>query len=123
MRFPDVARIVVLALVVAVWILPTAKAFELDGNWNFVFDTEDGIKRAPATLQVSGEQVSGTFGTSDVQGTFTGDKIDLKFPFYSVDAGFESELHIEGGVEGDGLGGDWQFGEYSGTWTATRAAQ
>ena len=121
MKFSDLVRLVVLALVVIVWMMPTAQAFELAGRWEFVFDTEGGIRRTVCTLQVDGEQVSGKFDQSDVKGTFRGSTLDLKFPYYSSEGGFEAELRLQGTVEGDGLKGDWTFGEHGGTWTATKA--
>ena len=121
MRFSDIARLVVLALVVAVWILPTAKAFELAGQWDFVFNTHDGVRHTPVTLQVSGEQVSGKFDKSDIKGTFSGGKLDLKFPHYTAEGGFEAELNLQGAVVGEGLKGDWKFGEHGGTWKASKA--
>jgi hypothetical protein len=121
MRFRDIARLVVLALAVVVWMMPTARAFELTGQWDFVFDTEDGVRRTPVALQLNGEQVSGKFEKSDIKGTFSGGKLDLKFPHYSEEGGFEAELSLQGTVNGEGLKGDWTFGEHGGTWTATKA--
>jgi hypothetical protein len=123
MKLRDVARLVVLALVVIVWLLPTAQAFDLAGHWDFVFDTEGGVRRTPVTLQLQGETVSGKFEKSDVKGTFNGSKLDLKFPHYSAEGGFEAELSLQGAVEGDGMKGDWKFGEHSGTWRASKAQQ
>jgi hypothetical protein len=123
MRFRDVARLAVLALVVVVWMQPTASAFELTGQWDFVFDTEGGVRRTPVTLQLNGEQVSGKFDKSDIQGTFRGGKLDLKFPHYSAEGGLEAELSLQGSVEGDGLKGGWRFGEHGGAWTATKVKQ
>lgn len=120
MRFSDVARLVVLALVVVVWMLPTAQAFELAGQWEFAFNTHDGVRRTPVTLQLSGGQVSGKFDKSDVKGTFRDGKLDLKFPHYTAEGGFEAELSLQGAVEGDGLQGDWKFGEHGGTWKASK---
>ena len=121
MKFADIARLVILALVVVVWILPTAQAFELAGQWDFVFDTEGGVRRTACTMQLNGEQVSGKFEKSDVKGTFRGGALDLKFPHYSAEGGFEAELSLQGVVEGDGMKGDWTYGEHGGTWTATKA--
>jgi hypothetical protein len=72
-------------------------------------------------LQINGEQVSGKFEKSDVKGTFRGGKLDLKFPHYSAEGGFEAELSIQGVVQGEGLQGDWRFGEHGGTWRASKA--
>lgn len=122
MKFSDVARLTVLALIVVVWMMPTtAKGLELAGQWDFVFDTEGGARRTPVTLRLDGDQVSGTFDKSEVKGTFRGDKLDLKFPHYSAEGGFEAELSLQGVVDGENLKGDWTFGDHGGTWTATKA--
>lgn len=121
MRFRDVVRLVVFVLAVMVWMLPTARAFDLAGRWNFVFDTEGGVRRTPVTLQLQEDQVSGKFEQSDVKGTFSGGKLDLKFPHYSAEGGFEAELSLQGTVEGEGMKGNWTFGEHGGTWTAQKA--
>ena len=120
MRFSLLARLVVLAVGMAVWMLPTASAFDLAGKWEFVFNTDDGVRRAPVTLELKGEQVAGKFAESDVQGTFSGGKLELKFPFYSADADLTADLNLHGTVDGEGLKGDWTFGEYQGTWTGNR---
>lgn len=121
MKFSDLARLVVLALVVVVWMIPTAQGFELAGQWDFVFDTEGGTRRTPVTLRLDGDQVSGTFDKSEVKGTFRGGALDLKFPHYSAEGGFEAELSLQGVVEGESLKGNWTFGEHGGAWTATKA--
>ena len=101
--------------------LPTAQAFELAGQWEFAFNTQDGVRRTPVTLQLSGEQVTGKFDKSDIKGTFSGGKLDLKFPHYTAEGGFEAELNLQGAVVGEGLKGDWKFGEHGGTWKASKA--
>jgi hypothetical protein len=121
MRLSDLARLAVLALVVVVWILPPARALELTGQWDFVFDTAGGARRTAVSLQLEGERVTGKFEKSDVKGTFAAGKLDLKFPHYSAEGGFEAELSLQGVVEGEGLSGDWRFGEHGGSWKATKA--
>jgi hypothetical protein len=120
MRFRDAARLAVLALIVVVWMMPTAQGFELAGQWDFAFDTDGGPRSTPATLRLDGDQVSGAFDKSEVKGTFRGRTLDLKFPHYTAEGGFEAELSLQGTVEGEGLKGDWSFGEHGGTWTATK---
>ncbi len=120
MRFSALARLVVLSFVVVVWMLPTASAFDLAGQWEFVFNTDDGVRRAPVTLELHGDQVAGKFAESEVKGTFSDGKLELKFPFYSADADLKADLDIQGSVEGDALKGDWTFGEYQGTWSGNR---
>jgi hypothetical protein len=121
MRFSDLARLLVLSLVVVVWMMPTAQALELTGKWNFVFNTEGGTRNTAVTLQLNGDQVSGKFDKSDVKGTFRDGKLDLKFPHYSPEGGFEAELSMQGVAQGEDLRGDWEYGEHGGSWTASKA--
>jgi hypothetical protein len=119
-RWSGLVRLVVLGFAVVIWMLPTASAFDLAGKWEFVFETDQGIRRAPVTLELNGEQVAGKFGETDVKGTFSGGKLELKFPFYSTEAGFEADLSLHGAAEGEALKGEWTFSDNEGTWTGNR---
>ena len=101
----------------------TLLAGDVSGKWNFVFETQIGQREAVMTFQVKGDNVTGKIEMADteVQGTFTDAELALAFPFYSPDAGFEAELKITGKLEGDKITGTWEFSEYSGSLTATRA--
>ena len=102
-------------------------ASKADGTWDCVFNTEVGERRGQLVIQVSGEQVSGKLvgpepGRSvDIRGTFKAGELYLKFPFYSVDAGYQADLIIRGSIDGDRVEGTWQFDTYTGSFTGTRA--
>ena len=104
-------------------IVGMAVAAGIDGTWNFTFDTEAGVREAPITLKLSGEEVTGTVGGEvPVKGTYKAGELSLKFPYYSEEAGFTADLIIHGKLKDGRISGEWQFDQYSGTFTATRGS-
>ncbi len=97
-----------------------AQVADLTGPWQFIFDTEGGERRIPATFQVDGERVAGKMGAADVKGTATARMLDLKFPFTSEESGTTADLTIKGKLEADQLSGTWEFDSHRGTWKASR---
>ncbi len=101
--------------------LTGARASSLDGNWNFVFNTEDGDKQASAVLTGDGEQVSGRFADrADVKGSFSGEKLDLDFHFVYHESQLEGEMKMTGKVEDGKMAGNWEYAGHAGTFQATR---
>ena len=115
-----VLRVVVTVCILLV-ALPAARASSLDGNWNFVFNTEEGDKQASGVLKVDGEQVSGRFADrADVKGIFSGETLDLNFHFVYHEAQLEGEMKMTGKA-GDGkIAGSWEYAGHAGTFQATR---
>lgn len=105
-------------LAVSLWAQP---APGVAGKWHFTLDTEGGVRNTDANFRVEGTAVTGRWGESDVKGTFTDGKLDLSFPMDSAEAGFSATMKIKGKVDGAELVGEWEFGQYSGTWRAKRA--
>jgi hypothetical protein len=92
----------------------------VDGKWQFSLQTDGGPREAAVEMKTDGEQVSGSWDTTELKGTFKDSKLALNFPLASVEAGFTADLIIDGTLEGDALKGAWKFGDYSGTFTATK---
>lgn len=90
------------------------------GQWLFILDTEGGERRAEATFQVEGSQVSGKWDKTDVKGTFENGTLKLDFPMHSEEGGISANLKINGTLKGGELAGTWEFGGYNGTYRATR---
>jgi hypothetical protein len=104
-------------------ILPAATADGVVGKWLFVLDTPGGTREAPAELSVDGEKVAGKWaGTTEVKGTYKEGQLELAFPYNSEEAG-QNTLKLSGKLEPEGISGKWEFGEYAGTFKATRAKE
>jgi hypothetical protein len=95
----------------------------IDGKWQFDLQTDGGPRQVAVEMTTDGEQVTGTWDTTELKGTFKDNKLALSFPLTSAEAGFTADLIIDGTLEGDGLKGTWKFGDYGGTFTATKKAQ
>jgi hypothetical protein len=92
------------------------------GKWHFVLETPGGDREADADLAVDQDgKVTGTFGTSDVAGTYKEGQLDLNFPFTSDEVGETAPLKFNGKLDDtSALTGTWEFISYSGTFKATR---
>jgi hypothetical protein len=92
----------------------------IDGKWQFSLQTDGGPRSAAVEMKTDGEQVSGTWDATELKGTFKDSKLALSFPLAPAEAGFTADLVIDGTLEGDALKGTWKFGDYGGTFTATK---
>lgn len=111
-------RVVLLGLVL---LAVTASAANVAGKWMFVFDTQVGERRIPFVINAKGAEVTGSAEENfPIAGKFEGDVLDLRFPYFSEDAGTKADLRIRGTLEGEKITGKWRFAEYTGTFTATR---
>lgn len=93
----------------------------LEGNWSFLFSTEDGERPATASFRVEDQAVSGKLLNVDVKGTFSGNRLELSFPFNYEAENLKGELRIAGTLDGDTIVGRWEFAGNSGTFRARRA--
>ncbi len=98
-------------------------ATAIDGKWQFSLQTDGGPREAAVEMKTDGEQVSGTWDTTELKGTFKEGKLALSFPMTSAEAGITADLVIDGTLEGEGLKGTWKFGQYAGTFTAAKKAE
>jgi hypothetical protein len=96
-----------------------ANGSDISGKWHFVLDTPGGDREMNAVFQLDGEKVTGQWGTANVSGTFSNGKLELSFPYTSEESGERDTLKITGNFRDGKLIGDWQFGGYNGTYTAT----
>ncbi|MCW5964297.1 MAG: hypothetical protein KIT83_09675 [Bryobacterales bacterium] len=100
-----------------------APAAEVDGAWTLVLITEIGDRPMPITLKQQGEDVSGSLGEFQLNGTFREGTLRLKAAdFYAPEAGFKADLVLQGTVEGSKISGDWSYGEYSGALRGEKTA-
>jgi alpha-L-rhamnosidase len=91
------------------------------GSWKVVMITPAGNREAPAELQLDGERVTGTFGTSKVEGTFANGVLKVAFPLDPQQSGgMSGTIELEGTLDGDAMKGTWKFGTFGGDFTASR---
>ncbi|HEY7212421.1 MAG TPA: hypothetical protein VH477_19250 [Bryobacteraceae bacterium] len=93
---------------------------DISGKWHFVYQTEGGERENDAMFKLEGDQVTGKYGDADVKGTFKDGDLDLAFPYNSDEAGMTATLKMKGKLKDGKLEGNWQFGDYDGTFVATR---
>jgi hypothetical protein len=117
MKLRILVAVTLIALLGAVHSLSAADAA---GKWQFVLQTDGGPREAAVELKIADGKVTGTWDTTEVQGTYADGKLNLSFPFSSPEAGMTATLSVEGQLEGEVLSGTWKYGEYGGTFKATR---
>jgi hypothetical protein len=100
----------------------TPGAADISGKWHFVYNTEGGDRESDAIFKLDGNQVSGKWGaTADIRGTYKEGDLDLAFPYNSEEAGMTATLKMKGKLKDGKLVGNWEFADYSGTFTGTRS--
>ena len=97
-----------------------AKAVDISGAWHFVFQTPGGDRDSTANFTLHGDRVGGKYDNADVKGTYRDGKLDLAFPFHSEEAGTTDTLKLQGALKEGKIEGTWRFGEYDGTFVASR---
>ena len=111
-----------LALVLLLAALPLAAA-ELDGEWNFTWDTEGGVRTNTFTFVQKGDKLTATMGDTRLEGTVNGDSFELTGKHYSPEAGYSADLEMTGKRDGDKLTGKGDWDSHLSTFTAVRAKQ
>jgi hypothetical protein len=99
---------------------PAAAQSNLDGRWHFVLDTPGGDREYDVLFKVEGDQVTGKWDKEDLKGTYDNGDLALSFDITPEETGEKGTLVIKGKLDGDSIGGTWEFGEYKGDFKATR---
>lgn len=94
---------------------------DIGGAWHFTLNTEGGDREAVALFKLDGGQVTGKWDTTDVKGTYKDGDLDLAFPLNSEEAGMTATFKVKGKLKDGKLVGNWEFSEYSGTFTAAKS--
>jgi len=96
-------------------------AGDLDGKWNFTWDTEGGVRGSVVELQQDGERLTGSTGETKLSGTVVDGRFQLSGKLYSPEAGYTGTLEFSGVQDGDQLKGKGSWDVYAVTFTAQRA--
>jgi hypothetical protein len=98
-------------------------AADLNGRWNFSWQTPGGERRSTLTFTQSFEKVQARFpdAKEPVTGTFRDGKLSLAGSVYSSEAGDAAEFHLEGTLADGELKGTAAWGEHQMTFAAKKA--
>jgi len=96
---------------------------DLDGKWNFTWQTPDGERRSTFSFTPNAEKVEARFpdGKDPVTGTLKDGKLSLAGSVYSAEAGHAAEFHLNGTLANGELKGTGGWGEHQLTFTARKA--
>lgn len=96
---------------------------DLNGKWEFVWQTPGGERRSTITFAQTDEKVEARFPDvkEPVSGTLKGGKLSLAGPLYSPEAGHTAEFRLTGTLSEGQLKGSGGWGEHELTFTARKA--
>ncbi len=114
---------VILGIVIAVLMVTLTAQTTVAGEWTMMFNLDSGPNPATMTLQQDGDKLTGSItsaqGTFELEGTISDTTLEWVF---EVDAGGTPiEVSVDGTVDGDGMSGSVDLGDFGGgDWTAKR---
>ena len=96
---------------------------DLNGRWNFVWQTPGGERRSTLTFTQKAEKMEVRFpeAKDPITGTFSDGKLSLSGRVYSSEAGDAADFRLDGTLSGDELKGTAAWGEHQMTFTARKA--
>lgn len=96
---------------------------DLNGKWNFVWQTPGGERRSTLTLTQNAEKVEARFPEvpEPVTGTFRDGKLSLAGRLYSPEAGESADFRMDGTLSNGDLKGSGGWGEHDLTFTARKS--
>ena len=96
---------------------------DLNGQWNFVWQTPGGKRQTVLRLEQKAEHMEAFFPESKqpIHSTFKDGKLSLAGRVFSSEAGQTADFHLEGTLSDGGLKGTGGWGEHQLTFTARKA--
>jgi hypothetical protein len=96
---------------------------DLDGRWNFIWQTPGGERRSTLTFKQNAENVEARFpdGKELITGTFREGRLSLSGRVFSSEAGEAADFHMSGTLSNGELKGTGGWGEHQLTFTARKA--
>jgi len=111
-------RHVLLIVVAAVGLLGA----DLNGRWNFIWQTPGGERRSTLTFTQNADKVEARFpeGKEPVTGTLKDGRLSLAGRVYSSEAGEAADFRLEGTLSEGELKGTGGWGEHQLSFTARK---
>jgi hypothetical protein len=96
---------------------------DLNGKWNFIWQTPGGERRSTLTFKQNAENVEAHFpdGKEPITGTFKDGKLLLSGRLFSSEAGEAADFRLDGTLSEGKLKGTGGWGEHQLTFTARKA--
>jgi hypothetical protein len=96
---------------------------DLNGKWNFIWQTPGGERRSTLAFTQNAEKVEARFpeGKEPITGTFKSGRLSLAGRVYSSEAGDAADFHLNGTLSDGELKGTGGWGEHQLTFTARKA--
>ena len=96
---------------------------DLNGKWNFTWQTPGGERRSTLTFTQTAEKVEARFpdGKEPVAGTLKDGRLSLAGRVYSSEAGEAADFHLNGTLSEGELKGTGGWGEHQLSFTARKA--
>ena len=96
---------------------------DLNGKWNFTWQTPGGERRSTLTFTQTAEKVEARFpdGKEPVTGTLKDGRLSLVGRVYSSEAGEAADFHLNGTLSEGELKGTGGWGEHQLSFTARKA--
>ena len=98
-------------------------AADLDGRWNFIWQTPGGERRSTLAFKQNSENVEARFpdAKQPITGTFKDGKLSLSGRVFSSEAGEAADFRMDGTLSDGELKGTGGWGEHQLTFTARKA--
>jgi hypothetical protein len=95
---------------------------DLNGRWNFVWQTPGGERQTTLRLQQKAEHVEAFFpeAKEPITGTFKDGRLSLSGRVFSSEAGEAADFHLDGTWSDGELKGTGGWGEHPLTFTARK---
>lgn len=120
MRAPHRHVLSVLSALAMLAVATAARAADLDGTWRFDLSAAEGEHSFTITLEVDGDEVTGTAGDESFTGTFKDGKLTLSGEHYVGEAGYSALLEITATLEGERLRGNATWDMFEASMTGRR---
>ncbi len=100
--------------------VPLLSADSIAGKWNFVWDTEGGIRETVWDISQDGEALTVKSAAGQFKGAFKDNRLVVQGSLYSAEAGYSATLKVEGTYANREMTGSGSWDQYAMTFKAKR---